>query len=215
MKKTIYPIVSGYENTLGEGFNIRLEARLKNGYLARAREQAGLTAREVAKEIGISYPFYLSIESMRAYPSKETQKKICDFYRRLGIFLFEEDVFPEELRVVRPKSKYIAEKTIPKTKLVPLAYISEKMLPVAEDVAKSMEADEILTKIKLILNDLSVREREVIKMRFGLDGEKPKTFREIGELLGVSTERSRQIEARALYKIRNNILKEYLKGIRK
>ena len=42
---------------------------------------------------------------MREYPSEETQKKICDFYRSLGVFLLEEDVFPKELKKLVLKRK--------------------------------------------------------------------------------------------------------------
>ena len=52
------------------------------------------------------------------------------------------------------------------------------------------------------LSTLDDRQRDVIRMRFGLDGETPKTLREAARLLGLSRERVRQIELRALLKIR-------------
>ena len=53
-----------------------------------------------------------------------------------------------------------------------------------------------------LLDDLSDREAMVIRMRYGLSGEKPKTLQAIGEVLDVSRERVRQVETKALRKLR-------------
>ncbi len=56
-----------------------------------------------------------------------------------------------------------------------------------------------------ILSTLSIREREVLEYRFGLrsDGDSPKTLEEVGQHFGVTRERIRQIEAKALRKLRH------------
>ncbi len=65
-----------------------------------------------------------------------------------------------------------------------------------------------------VLGELSDREREVLEMRFGLSGEPPRTLEDIGVAIGVSRERVRQIECRALRKLRqpsrSNRLRDYL-----
>ena len=62
--------------------------------------------------------------------------------------------------------------------------------------------------IELYLNRcLSAREYLVVAKRFGLDDDRSKTLEEIGEELGLSRERVRQIEARALRKLRNVFMK--------
>lgn len=62
-------------------------------------------------------------------------------------------------------------------------------------------------KIDSWLGLLDVTERKIIKLRFGLDKEGPKTLEAIGRHLGVTRERIRQIEAKALNKLRK-IIKE-------
>jgi RNA polymerase primary sigma factor len=54
-----------------------------------------------------------------------------------------------------------------------------------------------------VLNELSVREQEIVRLRFGLDGGQAKTLEEVGREFGVTRERIRQIEAKTLAKLRH------------
>lgn len=63
---------------------------------------------------------------------------------------------------------------------------------------------EILKKtITKLMGNLTTREKDVIKFRFGLDGSTPKTLLQVGDSMGYSKERIRQIEDLALKKIKN------------
>lgn len=64
---------------------------------------------------------------------------------------------------------------------------------------------EINPKVSEVLDlyTLSLRERTVLAIRYGLDSGKPKTLRDTGAAFGVTTERIRQIEAKALRKLRH------------
>jgi RNA polymerase primary sigma factor len=63
-----------------------------------------------------------------------------------------------------------------------------------------VEADD-LHHVRDLLNKMDKREATVLRMRFGLDDEEPKTLKEIGERLGLTRERVRQIESEALSKL--------------
>ena len=60
-------------------------------------------------------------------------------------------------------------------------------------------------RIKEILDELDPREADIIRLRFGLDGEKPKTLEEVGEHFDITRERIRQIQTTALKKIREKM----------
>ncbi len=62
--------------------------------------------------------------------------------------------------------------------------------------------EESIGKIKACLAQLSEREQKIIRMRFGIDDGKCYTLEEVGKTFGVTRERVRQIEAKALEKVR-------------
>ena len=85
-----------------------------------------------------------------------------------------------------------------------------------QETIPSVELEMIRTsferRIQSMVGDLDDKEREVIRMRFGLDGEEPRTLQEIGETMGLSRERIRQIESRAKEKLRRSREAQGLRG---
>jgi RNA polymerase primary sigma factor len=67
-------------------------------------------------------------------------------------------------------------------------------------------------QVRAMVSQLDDKEREVIKLRFGLDGEDPRTLQEIGATLGLSRERIRQIESKAKEKLRRSHEVQGLRG---
>ena len=68
-----------------------------------------------------------------------------------------------------------------------------------EEVLSAINRDEMM-KVLATLND---RERRIVALRFGLTGEEPMTLEEVGKLFGLTRERIRQLEAKALAKLRH------------
>ena len=67
----------------------------------------------------------------------------------------------------------------------------------------STATDELLrADIENVLNSLLPREREVIRLRYGLDDGRERTLEEVGQLFGITRERVRQIEFKAMRKLR-------------
>jgi RNA polymerase primary sigma factor len=67
-----------------------------------------------------------------------------------------------------------------------------------------VETDD-LKQVMHLLDKMDKREATVLRMRFGLDDEEPKTLKEIGERLGLTRERVRQIESEALAKLSESL----------
>lgn len=78
----------------------------------------------------------------------------------------------------------------------------------AEKAEQSMIREQLLQ----VLSTLTPREEKVIRMRYGLDDHRTRTLEEVGQEFGVTRERIRQIEAKALRKLRHPKRKEKLKG---
>ncbi len=72
------------------------------------------------------------------------------------------------------------------------------MLPEEETYKKGLK-----TQLLSIIASLTPREQKVIRLRYGLDDGRPRTLEEVGHLFEVTRERIRQIEAKALRKLRN------------
>ena len=87
--------------------------------------------------------------------------------------------------------------------------LEQETIPAAEGEMIRSSFEE---QIRKIVEELDDKEREVIRMRFGLDGEEPRTLQEIGEALGLSRERIRQIESKAKEKLRRNQRAQGLRG---
>ena len=71
-------------------------------------------------------------------------------------------------------------------------------------------------KMASVLKKLSPREERIIRLRFGFEDGNPRTLEEVGHVFAVTRERIRQIEAKALRKLRHpshsNLVRMFLEG---
>jgi RNA polymerase primary sigma factor len=83
-------------------------------------------------------------------------------------------------------------------------------LEYGEQEAEEQEAQKIIGGM---VDSLIPREAEVLKLRFGFEGEDAHTLEQVAEKLKITRERARQIEAKALHKMRHSSRSDILKEL--
>ena len=177
----------------------RLEIKIKNNYLFTKMQEYGIkNAAQLAEAIG-SNPTSISRYLNLLVPAYEKNgrltkiaKKLCDFFS-----CSVEELFPaEHLENALDKNIVVTEKN--KHELLP-----SRMLETNDPSIALMEEEIALGVKQSLAKALNEKEQKILALRFGLDGEASHTLLETAELFGVSRERIRQIEAKALRKLRN------------
>lgn len=82
----------------------------------------------------------------------------------------------------------------------------------APSVEYQIVKNSIQQQIRELLEELDVKEARVLKLRFGLDDDRPRTLQEIGDMMNLTRERIRQIEQKAMRKLGRSHQLRQLKG---
>jgi RNA polymerase primary sigma factor len=131
-------------------------------------------------------------------PSRE------EIAQRMGISV--EDV--QDLEILAERDIHLSDKRSD-SELEVEGQIEDRAAPPVEyQIVKS----SIQQQIREILGELEEKEALVLKSRFGLDDDRPKTLQEIGDALGLTRERIRQIEQKAMRKLSRSHRFQQLRG---
>jgi RNA polymerase primary sigma factor len=124
---------------------------------------------------------------------KPTKEEIAE---RMGISV-------SKLRLVMKATQSTISLETPLNKKEEASRIGDFLIDTKSDTPDTkVVQDSLTTELDKILSSLRPRERDVLRLRFGLDDGNKRTLEEIGQLFGVSRERIRQIETRAINKLR-------------
>jgi RNA polymerase primary sigma factor len=93
------------------------------------------------------------------------------------------------------------------------SYLGEFIADPEMEVISKITYSELKDKLREVLNTLEDRENKILRLRFGLRDGNPRTLQEIGREFNLTRERIRQIEKKALNKLRNPYRKKVLKNL--
>ncbi|KMP12199.1 RNA polymerase sigma factor [Candidatus Nitromaritima sp. SCGC AAA799-C22] len=165
---------------------------IKQAIMHSLAEQAG-TVRLPVKQVGKVYKGRkLSNDLSQTLDREPTQAEVA---KDLGI---REEDYESVMRAYR---KHVSlDMPLKPGEDTPYLELLEKqdIIPYDDQIMKQ----ELESKVDQLLKDLPDREKDILRMRFGFDGE-TQTLEEIGKKIGLSRERVRQIEKRAKARLRN------------
>ena len=213
LTESLFNCCYGWEPSLGK-FSTYATASLKLAFLTHASEIRQL-------RLPIRLPHYLRTSkgrNERRADLEEQLARIKDYYDKNEIDESLSDPLPTGERLESGlRTLDMAERVIANKQRHTLRFRDEDQidsgdmreaealpdtdaLPVDEEAMWSSPLRELVADALAALSD---REAAVIRLRFGLAGKTPKTLDEIGLVIGVSRERIRQIEAKALRGLRH------------
>ena len=124
--------------------------------------------------------------------------------KRMGIT--EEDV--DDLAVLEEKNVSLSDRLSDDGLEVEDRISDDLSPPVEYQIIKS----SVQQQIRAMIGELDEKEAVVLKLRFGLDDDRPRTLQEIGDHLGLTRERIRQIEQKAMRKLSRSRRLQQLRG---
>lgn len=180
-----------------------LQIKIKNNYLLQMMKRRDLaTVAELSRQVGVTYTTLGKLLGLKlpAYGSSgkllPCVTKLCEFFDCLP-----EDLFPEQhLQESLPVNQVLIEANA--EDLIPLSMRLASQDPL-DLLIQEEEEERTTTLVREAVAGLRLKDRVILKHRFGLDRDSPATLKEVGERLAFSVERVRQIEARGLRILRN------------
>ncbi|MGV8040881.1 MAG: RNA polymerase sigma factor RpoD/SigA [Thermoanaerobaculaceae bacterium] len=163
--------------------------------ILHALSQHGATFRLPQKQANVLYRIERSRQALgRELERAPTESELAE----------ELDMNPEEVRLLLSSNQSILSLNEPvdedgEAELGDL--LEQYLMP---DTDERILRESFEQSLREALDKLSEKERQVVNLRFGLEDDNPLTLREIGEQLGISRERVRQIENQALTKLRRS-----------
>lgn len=198
---------------------IELVARLYNNRLKERREAMGLSQVELAKKAGMGRQTYGNLETLRGRPIIISNRSAATLKSRWGERVRVGDWHPYVIRLAEffrvppeelfppithePLHTSIVKKKLNEIELRPLIEASRQTFSL-EPHEEKLDREAMVQAVTESLDRLKPKERKVLKLRFGIGGRDPKTLKATGATVGVSTERTRQIEQHALRKLHSH-----------
>jgi RNA polymerase sigma factor (sigma-70 family) len=178
----------------------RVEVKVKNNYLFKLMESYGLSnGAELSRASGLDQTSIGRVLNLKApaFTKKgettATAQTLCDFFSCSVYDLFPPQHLDDPLQINSGAIEAnMAELT------------SSNLLAGGTDPLQIISDGDAVDLVAAAVGKLTNREKIIVDARFGLNGEEEKTFVQIGKELNLSSTRVRQIEQKAIRKLRTN-----------
>ena len=196
----------------------RIKITVKNNLLLTAIEQAGYkSAAEFARAIGLTDQEVSALVALRNAPINQdgefspNAKRIMEALGAAPSDLWTTEQLNMKLKR-NTKEDFFSAPTIQAILGGNVAQLEGSVYEESEKPEEVLNKKELKAELEKVLGTLTPRETKVLQLRFGLDGCGEHTLEEIGDMLDIGKERVRQIEAKALRKMRAPSRSKAFKG---
>jgi RNA polymerase primary sigma factor len=196
----------------------RVKVTVKNNLLLTAIEQAGYkSAAEFARAIGLTEQRVSALVALRNAPINQdgefspNAKRIMEALGAAPSDLWTTEQLNMKLKR-NTKEDFFSAPTIQAILGGNVAQLEGSVYEESEKPEEVLNKKELKAELEKVLGTLTPRETKVLQLRFGLDGCGEHTLEEIGDMLDIGKERVRQIEAKALRKMRDPSRSKAFKG---
>lgn len=166
-----------------------------------SRKAKGLTQIDISLSSGIRIDIFQQIENLKIVPTTYQMCEIASILEKQIDYLF-----PVEL-LLSIKAGVFSRRTVELNAPEIISLTEAQRLNLTYDSEAELidKVDKLLLveKVKETLSKLTPREERVLELRFGLNGGVSHTLEEVGREFGVTREMIRQVESKALRKLRH------------
>lgn len=192
----------------------RVKVTVRNNLLLTAIEEAGYKSQtDFAKACDLNKNVVNALVAMRMAPIGdrgdfiEPAKQIMEVLGACPTDLWTEEQLNLSLK------RNTSERYYGKQELNLAMVKADDSLLVDFNVGKNIDEKETHDRVEYYLDSLTPREAKVLRLRFGIDTDKEYKLEEIADMFNVTRERIRQIEAKALRKMRHPSRSDELAGL--
>jgi len=182
---------------------IRAEIRFKNSEFIVALKRNGYrSVADFSRQSEISYHLLIEYANLHmVFTDDKIKQKMIEMLDSDEWTLFEQ--YREVVERESGVTKIVTD--IPMDKIISLENKSLLQLESPDGVDEFMIKESLGQEIAEVLDTLKDRERQVLKLYFGIDGEEEMTLKEIAEEYGLKRERIRQIKEKAIRRLRHRL----------
>jgi RNA polymerase sigma factor (sigma-70 family) len=182
---------------MDDSLKIQATLRLRNARMIEARERLGMSQKALSEDSDVPLHNVGEFEALKYSKIPKVHEKARRISMSLGIPV--DHILPPKMAGSSIDSTIVKNIDVDPGKMIESETVKRLMLPSPEDV---LEEEEMREEIRKVVSKLNFQQRNVLTLRYGLDGKGTHSVTEAAEKMNVTVERARQVELAAIRKLR-------------